>query len=89
MYGMKEIERAKQSSTKTSLSSLTVRPILPQEKEKWHELMSEHHYLGFHHLIGEAIKYIAIIDGKWVALIGWSSAALHCEARDKKMLIGF
>jgi hypothetical protein len=40
-------------------------------------------YLGFGSLIGEGLRYVAVYKGYWLALLGWSSAALHCGARDK------
>ncbi len=45
--------------------------------------MQEHHYLGLGRLIGESLRYIAIYQDQWLALLGWASAALHCGARDK------
>ncbi|SEM40639.1 Transposase DDE domain-containing protein [Syntrophus gentianae] len=44
--------------------------------------MSEHHYLGFKSLIGSSIRYIATIQDRWLALLGWSAAALKCQPRD-------
>jgi hypothetical protein len=44
--------------------------------------MSNQHYLGFKSLVGESIRYIAELRGRWVALLGWSSAALKCYPRD-------
>lgn len=34
-------------------------------------------------MTGRKIKYVAEIDGIWVALLGWHSAALSCAARDR------
>lgn len=65
------------------LQQLEVRPILAEEKERWNELMSKHHYLGCKGLIGESIRYIASYQGRWLSLIGWGSAARQVEARDK------
>ena len=70
-------------STKGILNSIEVRLILPEEKTAWDELMKTHHYLGFGNLIGEGLRYVAVYQGYWLALLGWASAALHCEARDK------
>lgn len=67
----------------TELQSLIVRPIQPQEELRWNELMATHHYLGFRQLVGESIKYVAEIDGQWVALLGWGTAAFKCGARDE------
>lgn len=70
-------------STKDILDSIEVRPILPEEKTRWDELMKAHHYLGFGNLIGEGIRYVAVYRGYWLALLGWAAAALCCGPRDK------
>ena len=64
------------------LHSLTVRPVKPTQRSRWDELMSSQRYLGFKSLVGESIRYIAELRGRWVALLGWSSAALKCHPRD-------
>jgi len=45
--------------------------------------MADHHYLGFHTLMGHSLKYVAILDGQWVGLIGWGAAALKTTSRDQ------
>jgi len=45
--------------------------------------MGKHHYLGFHSLTGKTLKYVALLEGQWVALIGWGSAALKSRHREK------
>lgn len=67
----------------TELQKVIVRPIQPQEEPKWNQLMATHHYLGFRQLVGESIKYVAEIHGKWVALLGWGTAAFKCGPRDE------
>jgi hypothetical protein len=68
---------------KTDLKSIVVRPIQADERETWDSLMSSHHYLGFRHLVGESIRYVALLNGEWVALLGWSSAAFKSRYRDE------
>lgn len=65
------------------LRGMEVRPIKRDERSHWDELIRQHHYLGLHSLIGETIRYIAIYQGQWFALIGWSSAAFKCKVRDQ------
>ncbi|MBS4008612.1 MAG: DUF4338 domain-containing protein, partial [Clostridium sp.] len=60
------------------LQSLVVRPIKPEEEPQWNRLMDEHHYLGFRQLVGESMKYVAELNGQWVALLGWGTAAFKC-----------
>lgn len=65
------------------LQALSVRIIQPDEEPEWNQLMTTHHYLGFRQLVGESLKYVAEINGKWVALMGWGTAAFKCGARDE------
>ena len=61
---------------------LVVRPIHLHERPQWDRLMAEHHYLGFKTLVGQSLRYVAELNQKWVALLGWSAAALKCKPRD-------
>jgi len=65
------------------LNALVVRPIRPDEEATWDELMATHHYLGFERLVGESLKYLALLEGDWVALLGWATAAFKCAPRDR------
>jgi len=64
------------------LGRVSVRPIRPEERARWDALVDEHHYLGLRCLFGKTLRYIAIADGHWLALLGWQAAALKCAARD-------
>jgi len=66
-----------------TLDRLVLRAVLPEELERWEQLMREQHYLHTARIGGEALRYVATIDGEWVALLGWGSAALKCSARDR------
>lgn len=65
-----------------NLDFLVVRPITPGEENTWNNMMREHHYLGFHSLTGKTLKYVALLDGQWVALIGWGSATFQSSHRE-------
>lgn len=67
----------------SDLSQVDVRPIHPPEREQWDRLMSSYHYLGYHGFVGESLKYVATIDGEWVALLGWAAASLKNGHRDR------
>ena len=58
------------------LRSVIVRPITALERSNWDILMAKHHYLGFKSLVGKSIRYVAELQNHWVALLGWSTAAL-------------
>jgi len=63
--------------------TLEVRPIQRDEVERWSESMRRHHYLGYRGIAGRSLRYVAILDSRWVALIGWGSAVLKCTVRDR------
>src|SRR5450759_4261889 len=44
--------------------------------------LDAHHWLG-HRLTGQVLRYVAVLDGEWVALVGFGSAALSCAAPDR------
>ena len=64
------------------LRRLCVRPIRPEERTRWDALVDEYHYLGLRSLFGKTLRYVAVTEGHWLALLGWQAAALKCAARD-------
>lgn len=54
---------------------------------RYDALMEAHHYLHTSHLVGERLRYVAVFDGQWVALLSWSAAAYHL--RDREEWIGW
>ena len=45
--------------------------------------MAAEHYLGDGRMIGESLRYVATVDGQWVALLAWAAAAWCCAPRDR------
>lgn len=65
------------------VSRVCVRLIGANERLEWDRVMRAHHYLGFTALVGRSLRYVAEVDGEWLALLGWASAALKCASRDR------
>jgi len=65
-----------------AFTGVAVRPIWAREVERWRDLMSRYHYLGDGEMVGERIRYVAEIEGRWLGLLGWGGAALHNRPRD-------
>lgn len=61
---------------------MTVRPILADEVGRFDAELDAHHWLG-HRLTGQVMRYVAVLDDEWVAVVGFGSAALSCAARDR------
>jgi hypothetical protein len=65
------------------LDKVTVRLIREHEKTKWDEIIKREHYLHNPRLVGEQLRYVAEVDGRWLALLSWSGAAYHIAGRDQ------
>ena len=65
------------------LRAVRVRTVRPEEEERWNRLMRERHYLGFRNFCGHRLRQVAMLGERWLALVGWHAAALHCAARDR------
>jgi predicted transposase YbfD/YdcC len=63
-----------------------VRLALPGERTRWNKLVCQRHYLKNARLVGEQLRYVVTdARGTWLALIGWSAAAMHLKARDQSI----
>lgn len=72
------------STVRRDLSTLTVRLLTdPAEIADWNEFVSRHHYLSSHRMMGEQLRYVAEMNGYWMACLGWSAAALKLWDRDE------
>lgn len=61
---------------------LVVRRVDAGEVARFDGLLDEHHWLG-RGLVGETVRQVAVVDGEWVALVGWGSPAFMVSARDR------
>jgi hypothetical protein len=64
------------------LRRVEVRPIRRDERGAWDALVAAHLYLGLRSLFGKTLRYVATLDGRWLALLGWQAAALKRAPRD-------
>jgi hypothetical protein len=64
------------------LKELTLRLITPEERARWNQEVSTHHYLKNATLVGEHLCYVVEYQNQWLALLGWSAAARHLRPRE-------
>lgn len=57
-------------------------PVAASEAARFQSRMATHHDLGGLPKIGHPLGYVAIWQGQWLALRGFSAAAWPCAARD-------
>ena len=65
------------------ISDIQIRPIFPSERERWDTLIRQHHYLGLKSMVGKTLRYVAVFEDCWLALLGWQAAALKSKPRDQ------
>lgn len=64
------------------LSRVKLRRLPPEERERFDGLLESRHYLHSAQVGGQSLRYVAEVDGQWVALLVFSGAAPHTKARE-------
>lgn len=59
-----------------------VRLVRVGEREVFDRSLCEHHYLKSAQFVGEQLRYVAEVEGKWVALLAWSAASYQLAHRE-------
>ena len=65
------------------LKRVTVRLLAGPERARFDALLEQKHYLCSARMVGRTLRYVAELDGEWLALACFSAAALHLKAREK------
>jgi hypothetical protein len=65
------------------LNAVTVRLIAESERGRFDQLLESQHYLKNATAVGQVLRYVAEYQGRWLALLLFSSAAFHLKPRDR------
>ena len=66
-----------------NLAPVDLKPVRNTKLEPlYNSLIHQHHYLGYRQIVGNHLKYIAFINQRPVACLGWGSAAWKVKSRD-------
>lgn len=65
------------------LDALSVRLLKDSERVRFDEELTHKHYLKNANAVGRVLRYVAEYRGQWVALLVFSSPALHLKLRDQ------
>jgi len=66
-----------------NLAPVDLKPVRNTKLEPlYNSLIHQHHYLGYRQIVGNHLKYIAFVDQRPVACLGWGSAAWKVKSRD-------
>src|SRR5579871_3724491 len=83
---MPKAHRTPEKDEKQILQELQVQLVTGKQEARWDHLVRKHHYLKSADLVGEQLRYVITdAQGHWLALLGWSAAALHLKARDQSI----
>ncbi len=79
-----KIDQAPIRTTLSKIKPLEIRQVRRTSVEKlFNSLISQHHYLGYCHPVGEQLKYTVFSKGRPIACMAWSSAPRHIGCRDR------
>ena len=78
-----QTQRSRRSKA-VSLSgkSVEIEVVGRKDRKRFDELMGQYHYLGESRAIGDAMRMVAKVDGEWMGLLMWGSAAYRLKPRD-------
>jgi len=65
------------------LGKVTVRLLADNEVRQFNFYLEREHYLESSRFAGRSVRYVAEVDGQWVALLTFSAPALHLKARER------
>lgn len=65
------------------LDRITVRLLREDEHGQFNYYLEAQHYLESSRAAGQSLRYVAEVDGQWVALLTFSAPALHLKARER------
>ncbi len=65
------------------LGRVRVRLLREDERPEFDRLLEQKHYLESSTLVGESLRYVAEVDGQWVALLTFSASSTHLKARER------
>lgn len=82
------IDTTEMAGAVAAFGSLTIKMVRQSPDEGlWDYLIDRYRYLGSPWIASSSLKYLAYLDGRLVACLGWGSAAWKVAARDQ--LIGW
>jgi hypothetical protein len=67
----------------TPASLLKIEVVRAQEVKRYDRLLGEYHYMGEAQPVGDFLRQVAVLDGKWVGLLAWGSACYALKDRDQ------
>jgi len=78
-----DIDQTPLSDKLANLAPIDLKPVRNTEPEPlYNSLIHQHYYLGYRQIVGNHLKYIAFINERPVACLGWGSAAWKVKSRD-------
>src|ERR1019366_8072256 len=77
--------KAKNAPESDYLSKVSVRLLELGERERFDGLLESEHYLHSAGVGGPSLRYVAEVEGQWVALLVFSGAAPHTKARETEI----
>jgi len=74
-----------QQAAESFLSRVSLCFIKEEERERFDQLLETQHYLQSARIGGRHLRYVAEVDGDWMAILTFSGAAPHLKQQEKWM----
>src|ERR1700678_2041732 len=74
---------AKPEPERDFLQKVSLRLVGDNEVGQFNFYLEREHYLESSRFAGQSLRYVAEVDGQWVALLVFSAAALHLKGRER------
>ncbi|MFT6235143.1 MAG: hypothetical protein ACJAU9_000214 [Lentimonas sp.] len=68
---------------KIILGQVAVRLLEESERARFEELLEQEHYLKSAQVEGRLLRYVAELNGEWIALMAFSGAAPNLKSREE------
>ena len=79
-----DIDRSPMEGKLSDFGPVSIKLVRHTELEPlYNSLVHHYHYLGYQQIVGAHLKYMAFIDERPVACLGWGSAAWRVSSRDE------
>ena len=76
------VRRLPSPDEQSVLARVEVRLIRDDERSRFDALICEQHYLHSSIMVGEQLRYVAVLGDEWLALLSWCAAARHLAPRE-------
>jgi hypothetical protein len=79
-----QVERRRYPGGKDNGNGLRIEVIVTwEDRKRFDRLLGQYHYMGQSKSVGDFLRQVAVLDGRWVGLLAWGAACYALKDRDR------